>query len=435
MPSKKLKVRAVNQKKSVQIIYILLLTSFAMSQIENSLENFGYARVLVLTESTKSGRKSLAEPSKKIEEAFLSKVPEGAAMSTGKNGKQPQPYHYFPRLGLYVGYVDKNGLKKCQELAAGVHAEEFISPIRPVAKRIAMSAGDVTWGLERLGISEIWESGLKGKGVRVGHLDTGVDARHESLRGRVKNFMETELDGPIVVDNRLPEDKAHDSDDHGTHTAGTICGGFANSMAIGVAPECELYSGLVIEFGDTLVRILMGMEWCLENKVRILSLSLGRRGFNPFWVDVTRRLRENNVLPVFAIGNEGPGTSRSPGNYPEALSVGMVDSNDHVDFRSSSIKFDREIEPFQPNCVAPGVNVISAKPGGGVQAMDGTSMATPHVAGVAALLIQSKPNASVDDIEAAILKTCTPLNGVPIIRQGAGLVNPSGALNELRNIQ
>ena len=145
-------------------------------------------------------------------------------------------------------------------------------------------------------------------------------------------------------------------------------------------------------------------------------------------------MRENNVLPAFAIGNEGVGTSRSPGNYAEALSVGAMDSNDHVATFSSSIKFDRPTEPFQPNCVAPGVNVISAKPGGGVQAMDGTSMATPHVAGVAALLIGSEPDATVDDIEKAILKSCTSLNGVPGIRQGAGLVNPSGALNELRNI-
>jgi subtilisin len=404
-----------------------------MSQIESSLENFGYARVLVLTKSTKSKGKSLAQPSKKIEEAFLSKMPEGAAMSTVENGKQ-EPYHYFPRLGLYVGYVNKKGLKECQQLGAAVHSEEFISPIRPVAKRIAMSAGDVTWGLERLGISEIWKSGLKGKGVRVGHLDTGVDARHESLRGRVKDFMETEFSGFIIEDNRLPEDKAHDSDDHGTHTAGTICGGFANSMEIGVAPECELFSGLVIEGGDVLVRVLRGMEWCLENEVRILSMSLGVRGFTPFWLDVTRALRQNNVLPVFGIGSEGPGTSRSPASYPEALSVGAMDSNDHVADFSSSIKFDRPIEPFQPDCVAPGVNVISPKPGGGVQAMDGTSMATPHVAGVAALLIGSDPDASVDDIEAAILKTCTPLNGVPSIRQGAGLVNPSSALNKLRNI-
>ena len=143
-------------------------------------------------------------------------------------------------------------------------------------------------------------------------------------------------------------------------------------------------------------------------------MSLGIRGFTPFWVDITRRLRENGVLPVFAIGNEGPGTSRSPGNYPEALSVGAIDSNDHVAAFSSSIKFDRPIEPYQPDCVAPGVNVNSAKPGGGIQSMDGTSMATPHVAGVAALLFGSQPNSSVDDIQLAILKT------VPLLRACLG---------------
>ena len=97
-------------------------------------------------------------------------------------------------------------------------------------------------------------------------MDTGVDAGHESLRGRVKDFIDIDSSGQIVSDNRLPEEKAYDSDEHGTHTAGTISGGLTNGMAIGVAPECELYSGVVIEGGDTLVRILTGMEWCLENK-------------------------------------------------------------------------------------------------------------------------------------------------------------------------
>jgi subtilisin len=95
------------------------------------------------------------------------------------------------------------------------------------------------------------------------------------------------------------------------------------------------------------------MEWCLENEVRVLSMSLGIQGFNPFWLDVTRALRENNVLPVFAIGNEFANSSRSPGSYPEALSVGAMDSNDQVADFSSSIKFNRPIEPFQPDCVPP----------------------------------------------------------------------------------
>src|SRR5205814_7481129 len=102
------------------------------------------------------------------------------------------------------------------------------------------------------------------------------------------------------------------------------------------------------------------------------------------------------VLPVFAIGNEGPGTSRSPGNYTETLSVGAVDRHMRVPAFSSSIHFNRDLDPDQPDLVAPGVGVISARPGGGYMAMDGTSMATPHVTGVAALLWEAKPEATVD---------------------------------------
>jgi subtilisin len=96
-------------------------------------------------------------------------------------------------------------------------------------------------------------------------------------------------------------------------------------------------------------------------------------GFNPFWRRVTQRIRQQGVLPVFAIGNEGIGTSRSPGNYPEALSVGAIDFDNRIAGFSSSIRFNRPEEPEQPNVVAPGVDVFSARPGGGGQFMSGTS--------------------------------------------------------------
>jgi subtilisin family serine protease len=297
-----------------------------------------------------------------------------------------------------------------------------------------MSAGNFTWGLERLGINELLSQGINGKGVAVGMLDTGVDPLHESLRGKIKDFIETDLNGDIVSDTRSPEDKGYDSDDHGTHCAGTICGGLANGMAIGVAPGCDLYVGTVIEGGDVLMRVLTGMEWCLEKKVRVLSMSLGIRGYTPFWLDITKRLRQNGTLPVFAIGNEGPGFSRSPGNYYESVSVGAIDSNDHIASFSSSIKFNRPIEPYQPDCVAPGVNVISAKPSGGVQAMDGTSMATPHVAGFAALLFGAYPMATIEQVEKAMLDTCVRLSGENKERYGYGLVSPSKALKAVKKM-
>jgi subtilisin len=138
------------------------------------------------------------------------------------------------------------------------------------------------------------------------------------------------------------------------------------------------------------------------------------------------------MLPVFAIGNEGPGTSRSPGNYPQALSVGWANSDNTVDPESSSQRFKRRTQPVVPDLVAPGGDVVSAAPGGGFQLMSGTSMATPHVAGLAALLMQAEPKASIHQVERAIFSSCTILDGVPLGRQGRGLPNGPRALANLR---
>jgi subtilisin len=400
------------------------------------IENFGVALVIVNPQDISAD----ADNSKKVEENFLSKVPEGAATTTTavarhrRKKREAKPYKYYRKLGLYVGYMDAEGIKKTEQAGARVNGTEYFSLIRPVSKKLATAAGQLTWGLKRLAADRLWSNGLNGKGVKVGHLDTGVDGKHNTLRGRLKEFIETDASGEIVPDSRPPSKKAHDSNDHGTHTAGTICGSEVNGMAIGMAPKCELYSAMVIEGGQVVVRVLTGLEWCLENNVRILSMSLGFRGFTPVFRDVIQRLRENGTLPVIAIGNERKGTSRSPGNYPEPISVGAVNNRMRVPDFSSSIIFQRSEEPFQPNVVAPGVDVISAKPGGGVQSMDGTSMATPHMAGVAAILFGAEPEASVDQVEEAILTTCKPLVKDEKERYGFGFVQPEAALAKLRKL-
>src|SRR5205085_4858906 len=143
---------------------------------------------------------------------------------------------------------------------------------------------------------------------------------------------------------------------------------------------------------------------------------LGFQGWVPDFQPIVKILRKKGVLPVIAAGNEGPGTSRSPGNYPEALSVGAFDRNrDMADF-SSSQKFARSKDPLVPDIVGPGVDVVSAKPGGGYQTMSGTSMATPHIAGLAALLTQASPGSSVAEIEHAIFRSCKRDPGMSLQR-------------------
>ena len=251
-------------------------------------------------------------------------------------------------------------------------------------------------------VPALWRQGRSGEGILVGHLDTGVDGEHPALVEAIEFFAEFDDFGREVT----PAPAPFDTDEHGTHTAGTIAGRPVSDRRVGVAPGAKLASAVVIEGGDAVARVLGGMDWAVGHNVRILSMSLGFRGFWEDFIPLTQLLRARNVLPVFAVGNEGPGTSRSPGNYSEALSVGAHDRQGQVADFSSSQRFIRTNDALVPDLIAPGVEVISAKPGGKFQTMDGRAMATPHIAGLAALLMQARPGKTADEIEAAIFSSC-----------------------------
>jgi subtilisin family serine protease len=352
--------------------------------------------------------------------------------SVGAAGAPPPPppkMRVYPNLGLMFGTVDRVGLKALRDddRVAGIHAAPAISLIRPVAVRAATLRRKVTWGLDHLGVPELWDQGLMGAGILVGHLDTGVDARHPALKKAIAQFAEFDLIG-----NPVPDAKPHDTDQHGTHTAGTIAGRRVTTTAFGVAPEAKLASAIVIEGGQVIARILAGMDWAVGHQVRILSMSLGLRGYREDFLPLVRVLRARNVLPVFAVGNEGPGTSRSPGNYEQALSVGACDEHDVVADFSSSQQFLRRGDRLVPDLVAPGVGIISSVPGGGYAAMDGTSMATPHIAGLAALLFQAVPTATADQVEAALFASCQLPSTMVAERANRGVPNGPRALGILR---
>lgn len=341
----------------------------------------------------------------------------------------------YPNLGLMLGTVDRAGLAALRAdkiNVARITAAPILSLIRPSLRLAAALPGTaVTWGLAALEAPRLWKQGLDGSGILVGHLDTGVDGRHPVIRKAIAAFAEFDS----VGDLRDPSPAPYDSEDHGTHTAATIAGRAVKVggtfRSVGVAPGAQLASALVIEGGDVVARVLGGMDWAIGKGVRVLNLSLGIRGS---WLDfepVTRILRGHGVLPIFAVGNEGAGTSRSPGNYAEALSVGALDRAGVVPSFSSSQRFARSDDPLVPDVVGPGVNIISARPGGGYQSMDGTSMATPHIAGLAALLFQAKPEATPDEVEAAIYASCRGGPGMPTERANRGLPNARRALTHL----
>jgi subtilisin family serine protease len=146
-------------------------------------------------------------------------------------------------------------------------------------------------------------------------------------------------------------------------------------------------------------------------------------------------LRQHDILPCIAVGNDGPGTSRSPGNYTDVISVGACDVNSAVADFSSSQNFARAENPLVPDLLAPGVNVISAKPGGSFQAMDGTSMATPHMAGLAALLREAAPNRSATDVENAIYQSCALPPGISQDRGNRGIPDATVAFKILTGVE
>jgi subtilisin family serine protease len=316
----------------------------------------------------------------------------------------PPSVLHFPNLGLMLGTVTREGLQGLRadpRVKKVVGAPQF-SLIRPVEVAAAKLTTKVTWGIDFLKVPKLWSQGLSGKGIRVGHLDTGADGKHPALKKAIASFAEFNSFGIQVK----PNPKPHDTDDHGTHTAATIAGREVKGQTVGVAPQASLASAIVIEGGNVIARILGGMDWAISQNVRILSMSLGLRGFFDDFLVVTQIIRSRNILPVFAVGNEGPDTSRSPGNYSEALSIGACDKKARIATFSSSQRFIRTGDPLVPDIVGPGVDIVSASPGGGFQVMSGTSMATPHIAGLAALLFEAKPTATVNEVETAILNSC-----------------------------
>jgi subtilisin len=339
----------------------------------------------------------------------------------------------FENLGVMLGSVDADGVRGLEKdgLVDKVTAAPEFSLIRPVRKASAAREAGTTWGLARLGVPALWAEGLTGEGVLVGHLDTGVDGSHPAFDGgrAVAEFAEFDWMGRPVAGA-----KPRDSDAHGTHTAGTILARGVGKTQFGVAPEARLASGLVIEGGNVIARILGGLNWLVglsQPRVQVLSLSLGLRGYHEDFRAVMRILRARDILPVIAAGNEGPGTSRSPGNYPEVLSVGAVAQDNTVAGFSSSQKLVRPTR-IVPGVVGPGVGVLSCVPGNKYEEMDGTSMATPHLAGLAALLFQAVPDATAEAVEQALLGSCARLATVPQERAGPGVPNGPAALALLR---
>lgn len=319
-------------------------------------------------------------------------------------------------------------------------------PVALVAPLAGGSGGDGGWGLDAIGATS---TTLTGAGVTVAVLDTGVDAAHAAFAG--VNVITKDFTGMGEAD----------TDGHGTHCAGTILGRDVNGTRIGVARGVStLLAGKVIAPGSTMAAVALGIDWALESGAQVISMSLSvdfvghtetlvadglpraaatSRALTAYrdtisgFAALAQRARNNAAfgspaILVAAAGNE----SRRSATRPYTIAVQPPASVQDV---VSVAALDRALAVARfsntgASLAAPGVDITSAWPGGTLRTLSGTSMAAPHVAGVAALWYEklaASGSVSLLTLTSRLVGTARPVDGLADADGGAGLVTaPTG---------
>ncbi|WP_250292683.1 S8 family serine peptidase [Streptomyces atroolivaceus] len=279
---------------------------------------------------------------------------------------------------------------------------------------------------------QAWAAGFDGKGTTVAVLDTGIDATHPDVKDRVTQSR-----------SFIPGEEVVDKHGHGTHVASTIAGSGAASDGAhkGVAPAADLIVGKVLSDGGSGADsgIIEAMEWAKAEGADVVSMSLGSSipddGTDPMAQAVDALSADGGPLFVIAAGNAyGAGTIGSPGSAASALTIAAVDKQDgRADFSSMGPLV--RSHGLKPDLSAPGVDINAAAsqaiPGieGMYQGMSGTSMATPHVAGAAAILKQRHPEWSGQRIKDALMSSSKRLPGYTPYEQGTGRLDVKAAID------
>ncbi|MEU1848134.1 S8 family peptidase [Streptomyces sp. NPDC019990] len=289
----------------------------------------------------------------------------------------------------------------------------------------------------QIGAPKAWSAGYDGKGVKIAVLDTGVDATHPDLKGQV-----------IDAKNFTTSPDSSDKVGHGTHVASIAAGTGAKSGGKykGVAPGAKVLNGKVLDdsgFGSD-SEVLAGMEWAAAQGADVINMSLGggdTPAIDPLEAAVNKLSEEKGVLFAIAAGNEGDGeqTIGSPGSAAAALTVGAVDDRDKLaDFSSRGPGMDGALKP---DVTAPGVDITAASAPGnqiadevgekpaGYMTISGTSMATPHVAGAAAILKQQHPQWKYAELKGALTGSTKGGNYTPF-QQGSGRIQVDKAIKQ-----
>ncbi|MFE2022365.1 S8 family serine peptidase [Streptomyces sp. NPDC059499] len=284
-----------------------------------------------------------------------------------------------------------------------------------------------------IGAPEAWAAGYNGKGVKVAVLDTGIDANHPDFAGLI--------DGTASF---VPGEAVTDVNGHGTHVAGTIVGSGAASGGDnkGVAPGADLYVGKVLGGVEGYGQdswIIAGMQWAAETGADVVNMSLGDSyptdGSDPMSRTVDALSAQYGTLFVIAAGNSGPESISAPGAAAAALTVAATDKQDQLANFSSTGPLTYS-GAMKPDIAAPGVDITAARSqhmtdgGEGLyRTISGTSMATPHVVGAAAILAQQHPDWNGAQLKEHLMSTAKGLDaGYSPYEVGTGRLDVAAAV-------
>ena len=237
-----------------------------------------------------------------------------------------------------------------------------------------------SWGVSHIGSASVHAKGIQGTGIKIAVIDTGIDYDHPDLDGNYRG-------GINIIDPDNPAGPFDNSwNSHGTHVAGIIAAELNGEGVVGVAPKASLYAIKTLDYAGAgyLSDLIAGIEWAVANGMDIVNMSVGLRNNSQALAEACAKAYEAGVLLVAAAGNTGvygSGEVLYPALYSSVIAVAATDANDAIHYISAA--------SAGVGFVAPGGDIYSTTAYGGYAFLSGTSQASPHVAGVAALILST----------------------------------------------
>ncbi len=359
---------------SVMFIFIFSSTSFA----KNNQQNLDMVKSYLVT--------------------FHSSVDTDLIKSNG--GKIKKNYKNIPVVAVDMSVNTKQKLASNPKVA---YIEED--------SKIEVHGQVIPWGITHIRAIDVQQTGITGSGIKVGILDTGIDYSHEDLN----------VSGGTTFVSGTTD--YMDDNGHGTHLAGIVASLNNSVGVIGVAPQVNLYAVKVLDrYGNgNYSNLIAGIDWAISNNLNIINMSLGGNNSSNALKAAVDRAFNAGILLIASAGNNGfnkKGNICYPAAYDSVIAVGAVDGQNN---RASFSSVGRQLD-----LVAPGVDILSTIPGD-YGYNSGTSMATAHVTGVAALVWEVNNNLGNINLRNILFNSSTKL-GDPFL-YGYGLVNTMNALN------